>query len=128
MEHSPISKKQLSQLIAKTLNWKAPGPDGIKNFWIKRFTASRSYLVNQFNQFMEDAGNIPVFLVQGLIHLLSKSQDCPDPSKYKSITCLCTIYKTYTSCIPGKIYKHQDKLLAEEWKICIKNYQGCKEQ
>jgi hypothetical protein len=32
MEHSPITTEQVSQLIAKTLNWKAPGPDGISNF------------------------------------------------------------------------------------------------
>jgi len=34
MEHSPITTEQVSRLIAKTLNWKALGPDGINNFWI----------------------------------------------------------------------------------------------
>jgi len=80
MEHSPITTEQVSQLIAKTLNWKAPGPDGINNFWIKRFTATHSYLAHYFNQFM-DAGNIPDFLVQGITYLLTKSRDCEDPSK-----------------------------------------------
>ena len=61
MEHSRITTEQVSRLIAKTLNWKAPGPDGISNFWIKRFTATHSYLAHYFNQFMEDAGNIPEF-------------------------------------------------------------------
>jgi hypothetical protein len=64
MEHSPIATGQVSHLIAKTLNWKAPAPDGINNFWIKRFTASNSYLVHYFNQFVADAGNIPDFLGQ----------------------------------------------------------------
>jgi arsenate reductase-like glutaredoxin family protein len=32
MEHSPITTEQVSRLIAKTLNWKAPGPEGIHNF------------------------------------------------------------------------------------------------
>jgi hypothetical protein len=40
MEHSPITTEQVSRLIAKTLNWKPPGPDGVSNFWIKRFTAT----------------------------------------------------------------------------------------
>ena len=80
MEHSPITTEQVSRLIAKTLNWKAPGPDGINNFWIKRFTATHSYLAHYFNQFMEDAGNIPDFLVQGITYVLPKSQDCQDPS------------------------------------------------
>ena len=63
-EHSPTTTEQISRLIAKTLDWKAPGPDGINNFWIKRFAATHSYLAHHFNQFMEDAGNIPDFLVQ----------------------------------------------------------------
>jgi hypothetical protein len=51
-------------------------------------------------------------------------------TKYRPITCLCTIYKIYTACIAEKIYKHLEinQLLAEEQKRCIKNSQGCKEQ
>ena len=86
MEHSPVTTEQVSRLTAKTLSWKAPGPDGISNFWIKRFTATHSYLAHHFNKFMEDAGNMPDFLVQGITYLLQKSQDCQDPSKYRPIT------------------------------------------
>jgi hypothetical protein len=128
MEHSPITTEQVSRLIAKTLNWKAPGPDGIHNFWITRFTATHSYLVHYFNQFTEDAEKIPDFLVRGIISLQPKSQDCEDPSKYRPITCLCTIYKIYTACIAERIYKHLEikQLLAEEQKGCLKNSQCCK--
>jgi len=130
MEHSPITTEQVSRLIAKTLNWNTPGPDRINNFWIKWFTATHSYLAHYFNQVMEDDGSIPDFLVQGITYLLPKSRDCEDLSKYRPITCLCTIYKIYTACISEKIYKHLEtnKLLAEEQKGCIKNSQGCKEQ
>jgi len=123
MEHSPITTEQVSWLIAKTRNWKAPGPDGISNFWIKWFTATHSYLAHYFNQFMEDAINISEFSVQGITYLLLKSQDWEDPSKYRPKTCLCTIYKIYTACIAEDIYKHLEtnKLLAEEQKRCIKN-------
>jgi len=55
MEHSLINTEHVSWLTAKTLNWKAPGPDGINNFWFKQFTATHSYLAHYFNQFMEDA-------------------------------------------------------------------------
>jgi hypothetical protein len=64
MEHSPITTEHVSRLITKTLNWKSPGPDGINNFWNKRFAATHSYLAHYFNQFMEDAANSPDFLVQ----------------------------------------------------------------
>jgi hypothetical protein len=78
MKHSPITTEQVSRLIAKTLNWKAPGPDGISNFWIKRFTAAHQYLAHYFNQFIEDAEKIPEFLVRGITYLLPKSQDTKD--------------------------------------------------
>ena len=97
---------------------------------IKQFTATHSYLAHYFNQFTEYAGNIPHFLVQAITYLLPRNGDCQDPSKYRPITCLCTIYKIYTACIFEKIYKHLEtnKLLAEEQNGCIKNSQGCKEQ
>jgi len=130
MENSPITTEQVSQLIAKILNWTAPGPDGINNFWIKRFIATHPYLSYHFNQFMDDAGNIPDFLSQRITYLLPKNRDCENPSKYRPITCLCTIYKIYTACIAEKIYKYLDvnKLLAEEQKGCIKKSHGCKAQ
>jgi hypothetical protein len=79
---------------------------------------------------MEADGSIPDFLVPGITYLLPKSRGYEDLSKYRPITCLCTIYKIYTACIAEKIYKHLEtnKLLAEEQKGCIKNSQGCKEQ
>jgi hypothetical protein len=130
MEHSPVTTEQVSRLIARTLNWKARAPDGISNFWIKRFTTTHSYLTHYFNQFIEDKEKIPEFLVRGITYLLPKSQDTKDPSNYRPITCLCTVYKIYTACIAEKIYKHLEtnKLLAEEQKGYIKNSQGCKEQ
>jgi hypothetical protein len=103
MEYSPVTTERVSRLIAKTLNRKAQGRDGIDNFWIKRITATHSYLARHFNQFTEDAEKIPDFLVRGITYLLPKNQDCEDPSKYSPITCLCTIYKTYTACIAEKI-------------------------
>jgi hypothetical protein len=53
MEHSPITTEQVSWLIAKTLKWKAPGPDGIK-----QFTATHQYLGHYFNQLIEKAFQI----------------------------------------------------------------------
>jgi hypothetical protein len=72
VEHSPITTEQVSRLIAETLNWKAPGPDGISNFWIKRFTATHSCVTHYFNQFIEDAEKIPELLVRGITYLLPK--------------------------------------------------------
>jgi len=43
---------------------------------IKQFTATHSYLAHYFNQFTEDAGNIPHFLVQAITYLLPRNGDC----------------------------------------------------
>jgi hypothetical protein len=94
MEHSPITTENLFRLVAKSLNWKAPGPDGINNFWIKLFTATHPNPAHHFNQFIEDAGNIPDFLVQGITYLLPKSED---PSNYRPITCLCWSQRSRTA-------------------------------
>jgi hypothetical protein len=72
MEHSPVTIEEVSRLIAKTLNWKAPGPDGISNFWIKWFTATHPYLSYYFNQFIENAEKIPEFLVRRITYLYQK--------------------------------------------------------
>jgi hypothetical protein len=122
MEHIPITTEQVPRLIAKTLNCKAPGPDGIHKFWIKRFTATHSYLAHYFNQFTEDAEKMPDFLVTGITSLLTKSQDCEDPSKHRPIACHYTIYKIYTACIAEQICKHLEinQLLAEEQKCVSK--------
>jgi hypothetical protein len=75
---------------------------------------------------MEDAGNNPDFLVQGITHLLPKSRNCEDPSTYRPINCTCTGYKIYTACMAEKIYKHLEtnKLLAEEQKNVYQKLPG----
>ena len=52
---------------------------------------------------------IPDPLVRGITYLLAKGQDGEGPSKYRPITCFCTIYKIYTACTAEKIYRHLEK-------------------
>jgi len=85
IEHSPITTKQVTRLNATALNWKAPRPDRINNFWIKHFTSTYSYSAHYFNKFMADAEKIPDFLIRDITYLLPKSQDYGDPSKYRPI-------------------------------------------
>jgi hypothetical protein len=53
-----------------------------------------------------------------------------DPSKFRSITCLPTVYKIFTSVITQKIYQHIEthNIISEEQEGCRKNSRGCKEQ
>jgi hypothetical protein len=74
-------------------------------------------------------GNLTHFQVFGP-YLKPKDFDTKNPSKYRPITCLPTLYKIMTSCIKVIIYDHCQKLniLNEEQKGCVKECFGCKEQ
>jgi hypothetical protein len=58
-----------------------------------------------------------------------KDTDTINPSKYRSITCLPTLYKVLTVGIARQIYLHceNNNIIAEQ-KGCRKLSQGCKEQ
>jgi hypothetical protein len=116
--------------IKKTLNWKAPGPDKVQNYWIKYFTATHTHITNALNHIIRNPHDMPNFLTQGITYLKPKDNDTINPSKYRPITCLPTIYKLLTSIISHKINTHisTNKIIAEEQKGCSKGSMGCKEQ
>ena len=69
-------------------NWKAPGPDGVRGFWFKRFTALHPFLTESLD-FCLVEGNVPEWMVKGRTVLIQK-----DPAKgtvasnYRPIACL----------------------------------------
>lgn len=125
-----IKAESLTEIIQQTHNWKAPGIDQIHNFWYKRLTCTHPLLAHHFNSFLRHPNLVPAFMTQGITYLLPKGENTRDPSKYRPITCLPTIYKIFTAYISKEIYHHCEvnNILAEEQKGCIKGSQGCKEQ
>ncbi|KAL0269065.1 UNVERIFIED_CONTAM: hypothetical protein PYX00_010800 [Menopon gallinae] len=109
MVFEEITATDLAEAIRKTHIWKAPGPDRIRNFWLKKFSFAHPFLAR---------------------HLTGLDNGACDPSKFRPITCLCALYKALTSCLTAKIYQHRDcnNLVAEEQKGCRKKSRGCKEQ
>jgi hypothetical protein len=120
--HIQISLEILVKNINSSHNWKSPGGGQIHNFWLKKF--------DHFNGFIREPNTFPEFLAYGITYLKPKDSDTKNPSKYRPITCLPTIYKIMTSCIKVIIYDHCQKLniLNEEQKGCVKECFGCKEQ
>jgi hypothetical protein len=118
--HIQISLEILIRNINSSHNWKSPGGDQIHNIWLKKITCIRKCLLDHFNGFIREPNTFPEFLAHGT----------KNPSKYRPITCLPTIYKIMTSCIKVIIYDHCQKLniLNEEQKGCVKESFGCKEQ
>lgn len=126
-----ISLADVEASVKRTRNWKAPGIDGVHNFWYKRFSSTHLRLAEFFSVILQDASQMPTFFTQGMTYLIPKTSPAvSDPSKYRPITCLPTIYKLFTSVLTKKINNHLEKtqVIAEEQKGCRQGSRGCKEQ
>ena len=122
--------EEVAAIIGRTLNWKASGPDGVHNFWLKRFTAVHAPLTAAINRVLKQPAEMPLFLVQGMTYLLPKGERSANPAKYRPITCLPTLYKVITACVAERIRHHCEinNVILEQQKGCAKNSRGCKEQ
>ena len=101
-------------------NWKTPGTDQIPNFWLKKLSASHSFLANALNEIMENSNKGPEWSTEGNTYLVAKEQNTQDPKNFRPITCLPTIYKTLTSILAKKTYSYLEnfQLLPEKQKGC----------
>ena len=130
MEFVNFTREDIEKVVRHVKNWKAAGIDGIHNFWYKKFYALHDILANIITDIVNNKQVLPKFVTKGITYMLPKNSDTMNPSQYRPITCLPTIYKLITACITHKINKHliENSILAEEQKGCRQNHKGCKEQ
>ncbi|XP_030760815.1 uncharacterized protein LOC115885926 [Sitophilus oryzae] len=130
MEDTIITLRDVESAIKKLPNWRSPGHDGIHNFWLKKFSATYNHLAREFTETLIDPNKMPVFLTEGITHLLPKTKNPDNPSQYRPITCLPSIYRIFSSCISSKIYTYlvTNNILHEEQKGCKSRAMGSKEQ
>ena len=57
--------------IRKMANWKAPGPDGVGGFWLKKFPSLQALLTVGFHKFLE-SGAVLAWLVKERTVLIQK--------------------------------------------------------
>jgi len=69
-----VTVEDIRQSIGKTMNWKAPGIDGLHNFWWKKITSSHSHLAKHFKHMIEHPETTPDFFTMGITFLLYKSR------------------------------------------------------
>ena len=94
-----ISEKNLHQTVKKRKNWSAPGIDGVRKFWWKKFRGVWSAILRCFNQWLEKPDEIPDSLTQGRTVLLPKNEDLSNERNHRPITCLNTCCKIFTGVI-----------------------------
>ena len=83
----------------KTRPWKAPGLDGIQNFWWKHIPAAKDHLYRWIWSTHDDASALQSWLSIGRVVLLYKNGDRNDPGNYRPISCLNTCYKWLTGML-----------------------------
>ena len=125
-----ITVSDVKKGISGMKNWKAPGPDGVRGFWFKRFTSINDSLAIALNNCVKE-GRVPGWMVKGRTALIQKN-----PAKgtvaanYRPIACLPLMWKLLTGIFSGKIYEHlyNNDLLPDEQKGSRKNSRGTKDQ
>ena len=65
--------------IRRMANWKAPGPDGIRGFWFKKFLSLYELIAASLQQCVA-TGVIPAWMVKGRTVLIQK-----DPAKRQDV-------------------------------------------
>ena len=126
-----ITTSMVKQQIKKIPNWRAPGPDGVQGFWLKKLTSLDERIASQLNDLLHNQTEIPAWMTTGKTVLCQK-----DPRKgnavdnYRPISCLPMMWKLMTGIISDSIYKFLDEneVLPEEQKGCKRNSRGTKDQ
>ena len=113
--------------LKRLRNWAAPGPDGIQGFWIKKFSALHSVLINHYSTMLKDGTRIPVWFPVGRTILIPKSSDTTVPKNFRPITCLNVLYKLWTACLTELLMTHctVNDILHPAQKGCARNQLGC---
>ncbi|CAK1579741.1 unnamed protein product [Parnassius mnemosyne] len=130
MEFAEVTETDITHITARLHNWKSPGIDNIHNFWYKKLTSLHKSIAKNLTDIIVGQQNVPEFIATGITYMLPKTKNSPQPSQYRPITCLPTIYKILTSAITKKIHSHIEhhNIIAEEQKGCRQGHMGCKEQ
>lgn len=120
-------QKFFEAVCSKARPWKAPGPDGIQNFWWKRLTAAKTQLFEWILEIHERRNRLPKWLSEGRIILLYKNGDRTDPSNYRPIACLNTCYKIMTGMLTRWMNRYFTamRILPEEQLALKSGIWGC---
>lgn len=89
-----------AEVLKKARPFKAPGPDGIPNFYWKSIPYAKETLFNWIVQTKRRRNpSFPEWLTTGRIVLLYKGGGEDDPGNYRPISCLNTCYKMFTGML-----------------------------
>ena len=73
-EKVDINKESLKKILGRMPNWKSPGLDLVKGFWLKNFSSLHGRVQSQFKE-CSDSGFVPCWLTKGRTALLQKDKN-----------------------------------------------------
>ncbi|CAG4968575.1 unnamed protein product [Parnassius apollo] len=107
MDPVVITPDDVAKAVHRAPTWKSPGLDGLHHYWLKGFMVCQAMLARQFQEALNQK-SLPSLFTTGITHLVPKDEGATDPSEYRPITYLPTIYKTLTSILSARIARHLD--------------------
>ncbi|CAG4969936.1 unnamed protein product [Parnassius apollo] len=110
MDPVTITPEDVPEAVRRAPNWKSPGLDGLHHYWLKGFVVCHAVLARQFQEAL-DQKSLPSLFTTGITHLVPKDQDTTDPSKYRPITCLPTIFYNVNSRLLDLVLSTTEKVL-----------------
>ena len=129
-EYSHIQQDEIKNATAKFHNWKSPGLDKLQNFWWANLPNLHTKIATILDNILRNPNGCPPWLTTGRTTLVPKKAETRDPSNYRPICCLPTIYKILTSIITTRMKTHieANNIIPEEQKGCTSNSYGTIDQ
>lgn len=92
--------KEMAENVVKYLhNWKAPGHDGVYNFYIKKITSLHQKMYTLIGQCVMNPSMIDEEFYSGVTYLLGKKEHTILPEELRPITCLPNMYKIVSKVV-----------------------------
>lgn len=101
----PSTIELVKRVVRTTGDWKAPGPDMVYNFFIKRIEAMHERFVQLVVEAVKEPDRIDTSFYQGLTHLLPKVEKASTPDQLRPITCLSNIYKIVSKVVAERLHQ-----------------------
>ena len=123
------SFKEFQDIIGWLPNWKAPGPDGIFNFWIKKLTSLHQVLYDVVGTICADGSAQDSWFYKGTTYLIPKGE-ARCGADFRPITCMSNLYKLTTKCVARSMQQIVERrgLLSGNQMGCVRFVEAAKEQ
>jgi hypothetical protein len=123
------SVAEFEDIIRCLPSWKAAGPDGIYNFFIKKCTSLHGHMYRVIREMCLNGEEAAQWFYRGLTYMIPKGVP-KKGSDFRPITCMSNLYKLTTKCVTRVMQMDvcYRSLLAENQLGTVAQVQGAKEQ